>query len=113
MTIDDIYAKIAHNISNTIENDWAVASIDCELSEGAGRFKCVYKEDNDSVVDYDFDISFKTFEAFENLHKITTERGENNWNRAKFTLYRTGKFNVDFAWDQSLDDELREASTFY
>ena len=38
MTIDDIYAKIAHNISNTIENDWAVASIDCELSEGAGRF---------------------------------------------------------------------------
>ena len=91
---------------DAIESEWAVAIINCELSVGNGDFKCVYKEDCNSDVDYDFDISFETFEAFESLHKITTEDGKNKWNRAKFTLYSTGKFGIEFEWDQGLADEI-------
>ncbi|MBF89689.1 MAG: hypothetical protein CMG75_08565 [Candidatus Marinimicrobia bacterium] len=110
MTIDDIYLKISQHIVDTIDAKWAVAIINSEIHVGAGHFNCVYKEDVSADVDYDFDSSFELFEAFENLHKITTEGGENNWNRAKFTLHPTGKFNVEFEWDQVLADEIESYS---
>lgn len=36
----------------------------------------------------------------------TINAGGSDWNRAKFTLYPTGKFNVEFEWDQELADEI-------
>lgn len=107
MTAEDIYLKIAQHIVDTIDVKWAVAIIDSEIHAGAGSFKCVYKEDENSDLDYDFDSSFELFEAFESLHKITTEGGENDWNRAKFTLHPTGKFDIEFKWDQELADNIR------
>lgn len=109
MSVDEIYLEIAHNIIDSIETQWSVAIITCELAEDAGAFKCIYKEDNDSAVDHDFDVSYETFKAFENLHEITTS-GENDWNRAKFTLYPSGKFSIDFEWDQGLADEVEANS---
>ncbi len=109
MTVDDIYLEIAHSIIDAIETQWSVAIITCELAEDAGAFKCIYKEDIDSAVDHDFDVSYETFKAFEKLHEITTS-GENDWNRAKFTLYPTGKFSIDFEWDQGLADEVEANS---
>lgn len=103
MTVDDIYLEIANSIIDAIETQWSVAIITCELAEDAGEFNCIYKEDNDSAVDHDFDVSYETFKVFEKLHEITTS-GENDWNRAKFTLYPTGKFSIDFEWDQGLAD---------
>ncbi len=29
-----------------------------------------------------------------------------DWNRAKFTLYPTGKFDMEYIWDQELQDEV-------
>lgn len=106
MTVDEIYLKIANNIVDTIKSQWCVAIMTCEYDDGAAHFKCVYKEDNDSDVDYDFDVSYETFKAIERLHKITTEGGENAWNRVIFTLYPTGKFDVNFEWDQAYADEI-------
>tara|TARA_Y100001973_G_C5194020_1_gene332951 strand:+ start:297 stop:632 length:336 start_codon:yes stop_codon:yes gene_type:complete len=106
MTIDDIYLKISQHIVDTIDANWAVAIIKSEVHQGAAHFNCVYKEDENSDLDYDFDSSFELFEAFERLHKITTEGGENDWNRAKFTLHPTGKFDIEFQWDQELADEI-------
>ena len=106
MTIDEIYLQIAQAIVDEIKEEWAVATINAKILNNYGGFKCVYKKDENADVDYDFDISFKTFEAFEKLHKITTEDGGSDWNRAKLTLYPTGKFNVEFEWDQELSDEI-------
>lgn len=109
MTVDNIYLEIARSIIDAIETQWSVAIINCELAENSGAFKCIYKEDNDSAFDYDFDITYETFKAFEKLHEITTSGGS-NWNRAKFTLYPTGKFSIDFEWDQGLADEVEANS---
>lgn len=106
MTIDEIYLQIAQAIVDEIKEEWVVATINATILNNYGGFKCVYKKDENADIDYDFDISFKTFEAFEKLHKITTEDGGSDWNRAKFTLYPTGKFNVEFEWDQELADEI-------
>jgi hypothetical protein len=105
MSIDEIYLKIAHNISDAIKTQWCVANVTFEVEEDAGDFECAYIEDLDSGVEHDFDVSYETYKAFKNLHEITTAGGENKWNRAKFTLYPTGKFSIDFDWDQSSADE--------
>ena len=110
MNIDEIYLKIANNIIDAIGSEWAIATINCKLAPNYGGFKCVYKEDISSIVDHDFDISFETFEAFEILHKITTEDGASKWNRATFTLYSTGKSSTNFEWDQELADEIGATS---
>ena len=44
------------------------------------------------------------------LHEITTEGGNNKWNRAIFTLFSTGKFDMEFIWDQELNDEIERLS---
>lgn len=94
MNIDEIYLEIAYAIIDAIKSKWAIAIVDCKLAENTGDFKCTYKEDIDS--DVDVDCSFEMFTAFESLHKMTTEGGKNKWNRAKFTLYPTGKYSIDF-----------------
>jgi hypothetical protein len=41
------------------------------------------------------------------LYRITMNEPltHKNWNRAIFTLYRDGKFNMEYIWDQALQDE--------
>jgi len=106
MSTDEIYLTIAQHIVDSIDAEWTVAIIDAEIHEGAGKFKCVYKEEESADVDHDFDSSFALFEAFESLHKIMTGSGENKWNRARFILYPAGKFDIEFKWDQELADEI-------
>tara|TARA_A200000113_G_C8837491_1_gene345719 strand:- start:211 stop:504 length:294 start_codon:yes stop_codon:yes gene_type:complete len=96
MSIDEIYLKIASDISNEIKTQWCVASVTCELEEDAAEFDCVYIDDLDSAVEHDFDVSYETYKAFKKLHEITTEGGEQKWSRAKFTLYPAGEFIIDF-----------------
>lgn len=105
MTIDEIYLKISQHVVNTIEAKWAIAIINAEINVGHGRFKCVYKEDESTDIDYDFDSSFSLFKAFESLHEITTKGGK-KWTLAKFTLYPTGKFSIEFKWDQERTNEI-------
>lgn len=44
------------------------------------------------------------------LHEITTEGGNNRWNRIEFKLSSDGKMNLEFIWDQELFDELERLS---
>ncbi len=94
MCIDQIYKKIACNISDAIDAQWSIAVVIFDYEEDAGEFECVYK--NGSGVEHDFDISYETYKSFESLYAITTEGKENQWDRARFTLYPTGKFNIEF-----------------
>jgi hypothetical protein len=40
------------------------------------------------------------------LQKISTKGGGNKWNKAIFTLSQEGKFDMEFIWDQELQDEV-------
>lgn len=99
MVIDEIYRTIAQDISDAINTQWCVAHVTFLFEEDAGEFECVYIEDVDAGIEHDFDVSYETYKAFNELHEITTEGGENRWNRAKFTLYPTGEFSIHFDWD--------------
>lgn len=106
-SVDEIYLNIGQGILDTISGRWVEAYIFAEVFDGASNLKGEYNLDGS--IKY-FEVNDDAFDDFEDLHEITTEGGENKWNRAKFTLYPTGKFNIDFEWDQDLADEIEANS---
>lgn len=108
MTIDEIYLSIAQNMVNNLPENWLSAHIDAEIeAEDAIGIKGGYEIQNTEFQSFKLrNFDRRIFNDFESLHQITTEDSENKWNRAKFTLEPTGKFNIDFEWDQALADEI-------
>ena len=108
MTIDEIYSNIAQSISSAIEhNIWTQARLDIEVvANGVVGYTGVYQVDNTVV-----DLSVRKIPRdirnwLRELYSITTEGGNNKWNRAIFSLAPDGKFNIEFTWDQDLHDEI-------
>jgi len=54
----------------------------------------------------DSKLGYLFSKVIQELHAITTEDGHSRWNRLRFTLYSTGKFDTDFIWDQEYQDEI-------
>jgi hypothetical protein len=105
--IDQIYLNIGQGIANVISDDWREAYIFVEMFEDAANLKGEYFSDRDKKY---FEVDDEAFDDFEEIHAIMTQGDSNKWNRAKFTLYPTGKFNIDFEWDQLLADEVNSNS---
>jgi len=109
MTIDEIYLSIAENmINNTPVDNWITSHIDIEyFDEDALEMGGGFITDSNSFTSFKFrKFDRRIVNDFHSIHKITTEKFDNKWNRAKFTLEPTGKFKMDFEWDQKLADEI-------
>ena len=103
-TIDSIYTAIAEHMINQIDEEWIDCKIAVEFFESAAEFDTTYT--SKSGIEHDLKGGYPLFKLFKELHELTNESPENNWNRAKFTLEPTGKFKMDFDWDQELADEI-------
>ncbi|WP_404812187.1 hypothetical protein ACIRNY_12130 [Capnocytophaga canimorsus] len=106
-TIEEIYQSLASNINNAIEEDWSKAVVNIETVGEMASFKGFYLNKDNlqnqiEVDDFDFDLLFDILD----LHKITTEGGNNQWNKAIFTLFPNGNFDMEFIWDQAWHDEI-------
>ncbi|PCM43910.1 immunity protein YezG family protein [Marinobacter sp. ANT_B65] len=108
-TVDELYHEIAQGIVDAIDGEWQSAEVNFEYTGDSGEFDCVYVKEGGEQ-NLDFDVEFPTYKAFKAIHEITTEGGSNPWNRAKFVLERSGKFSIDFEWDQQLEDEIKANS---
>jgi len=108
MTLDEIYLNIAQGITNAIEhNGWTQARLDIEVvANGVVGYTGVYHTDSTTV-----DLPVRKIPRdirnwLRELHSITTKGGNNRWNRAVFSLTPDGKFDMEFIWDQGLQDEI-------
>ncbi len=112
MTADEIYLKIGQEISNVIESgNWTNARLEIEIvGEGVVGYTGDYFANNEqkdmSVENIDDDIT----DWLNELHKVTTEGGNNKWNKAIFTLTPDGQFDMEFNWDQELHDQVEKLS---
>lgn len=108
MTVDEIYLNIAQSISNVIEDaSWTQAKLDIEfVPNGVVGYTGVYQVDNTTVNLSVRKIPRDIRNWLRELHGITTDGGNNKWNRAIFSLTPDGKFNMEFIWDQDLHDEI-------
>ncbi|NRD74006.1 DUF600 family protein [Shewanella sp. VB17] len=104
--IDNLYLSIAQNIIQNSSDSWDIAEVNVEVFDDALKLKGGHYK-NEMFTSFKFrNFDRKIIKDFENIHLITTENPDNNWNRAKFTLEPTGKFNIEFEWDQALADEI-------
>jgi hypothetical protein len=108
MTVDEIYLNIGQVIFNTIdESNWTNAKLNTEIvGDGVVGYTGDYQMDTKTV-----DLSIRKIPRdistwLKGLHSITTAGGSNRWNRAVFTLQPQGKFDMEFIWDQELEDEI-------
>lgn len=107
-TVDEIYLDIGQSIANAIEEDnWTNARLDIKIV-GAG---VVSYTGNYNIGDATHDLSVRKIPRdirnwIRELHEITTADGSNKWNESVFTLTPGGKFDMEFIWDQQLQDEI-------
>jgi len=108
MTVDEIYSSIGQSILSSIEDgNWTKARLDIEIvGDGvvgySGEYEIIGDIKDISVRKISRDIRNWVRE----LHKITTEGESNKWNRAVFSLTPDGKFDMNFIWDQALQDDI-------
>lgn len=112
MTVDEIYTRIGQEIVNVIESDnWTSARLIFErVGSGVVGYTGRYIE-NDSISDIDVeDINDDISDWINELHEITTEGGNNKWNRAIFIVTSEGKFDMELIWDEELNNEIERLS---
>jgi hypothetical protein len=102
-TVDQIYEKLAKAIIDSITKpDWHKAELHLEVIGSSVDFKG-YLNENERL---NAPGGFSLAKSVLNLHSITSLGGNNTWNRAIFTLTPDGEFNMEFIWDQDLQDEV-------
>lgn len=102
-TINDIYEKLSQAVTNSIETaNWKKAQLHLEVIGTSVDFKGYLNDDER----FDAPGGFSLAKSVLNLHSITTEGGNNKWNRAIFTVTPDGSSNMEFIWDQELQDEV-------
>jgi len=105
MTVDEIYLMLANLLNDAIEEDFQFANIYIDRLDkyvaSEGHYTNLH---NEQIKIEELGFRFANAMAIHELHSITTEGGHNRWNKLKFTLYPTGKFEMEFIWDQEYQD---------
>ena len=110
MTLKESFAKLAIKIQEDLKNiSWSKAIIKIMRLEGTARFEGEYfNECEDKGKKIDVNFNFWEARAVHNIYKITTTEPPivANWNRAIFTLTSDNKFEMEYNWDQELQDQV-------
>jgi len=107
MTADEIYHFIGQTIVDSITEDWRVAMLHIERQHKYTGIKGEYENSKEIISSMDDSLLGYHFSThIHQLHSITTESGHNRWNKLNFVLYPGGKFEMDFIWDQTYQDEI-------
>ena len=106
-TVDEIYQNIAMNIANTINEKWSKAILNIEIQENYVGDSGIYINDESQQKQLATDqFEWEYTDDILELHEITTQGGNNKWNKAIFTLEADRTFSMDFIWDQEYQDEV-------
>lgn len=103
---DKVYNGIANAILDSVDDDWASARLEIEIDSGFFSFYCI-KINKDSIENPVRFIKEDNFsDSIKWLHTFTSSIGNTKWNRAHFTMDNSGKFDMQFIWDQETQDKV-------
>lgn len=107
MTVDEIYSDFGQTLYNSIpDEEWKTAHLFIMRLENTARFNANYVNNLDEKIAIKARNFSPIYDSVHELHTVTTEGGHNRWNKLEFTLYPNFKFNLEFIWDQELQDEV-------
>ena len=105
---EDIYLDIGNLIVEAIDEDWKSAVLYIEFFGDSVELEERYEDDK--LAFKDFKAHHSILDLLKELNSIINPDGSKPWNRAKFYLEPDGEFNMEFAWDQELADEIERLS---
>jgi len=106
-TVSEIYNFIGDCLTSQITESWIKSELKIEITEGMVGYNGGFVNSQEEYKSFSVrDFPRELRKEIKNLHKTTTEGGNNRWNRAIFRLYPDGKFDMEFIWDQELHDEI-------
>lgn len=105
---EEIYLDIANLIVDAIEDEWKNAVLYIEFFGDSIELEERYESDH--LAFKDFKVHHSILNLLKELDSIINPRNTKPWNRAKFYLEPDGEFEMEFAWDQKLADEIDRLS---
>ncbi|MED3687909.1 antitoxin YezG family protein [Peribacillus butanolivorans] len=120
--LNNYYQKIAQTVNEIIPEEWTKVFLYGEIAEGTGTAFFYYRSNNKGKLIYSHDIpelyNISRLEYREvwrrlikNLKELSEEFKKNNqeqWTNLTFTLESTGKFKVDYDYEDLSDADDHE-----
>lgn len=110
MQVSEIYNLIGLNIIKCIDDKWKESKLFIEAYPDYVKFSGEYIDENNENKKMKLrNLAFDDMEnAVWDLLRVTTQNDRNHWNKAVFKLWPDNNFDMEFIWDQELDDEIKE-----
>ncbi len=103
--INGIYKFIGkYLVSNIQSKDWKKIILNMEVNDRYRGFDGAYFDCMDVEHDLGIAFSFEFGKKIKELYQFTKEHNFAPWNRAVYTLEKNGHFDMEFIWDQALQD---------
>ncbi len=110
MEAKEIFNKFAVVVLDSIAeiNDWNKAILYIKLLKGSTGFESSYINLKNEEIRIDSCADYFTHKAVKGLYEITQNEfpKHKDWNRAIFALYPDNKFEIEYIWDQELQDQV-------
>lgn len=76
--------------------------------EGVVEFKSHVIDTNGEKINLEVSMGYKYAKAVLELYTLTQTEFpiHENWNRAKYTLFPEGKMEIEYSWDEALQNEV-------
>lgn len=110
LSVEELYHQIARHIMRAIEGPWTTATLYAEIEEeDNGLFYGRYKETEQAREEKFFDPHFEVLDLFVALRQQLHKPGTAPWQKASFTLDRSGRFTLDFIYPPEDESTAEEA----
>ena len=108
--INEIYKFVGeYLVSNIQSEDWEKIILNIEINDRYRGFDGDYFDCMGVGHDLGIIFSFEFGKKIKEFYLFTKENNFAPWNRAVYTLEKNGHFDMEFIWDQALQDEWDKA----
>jgi hypothetical protein len=105
-TVNEVYNSLGGFLLSLLSNEeWSRAELNLKIQPNVvGMSGKCYTSMNDVSLRTKFDNALE--ERIKWLHTVTTEGEHNKWNKAKFSITPDNKFDMEFIWDETWQEEV-------
>ncbi len=104
--LNRIYHEIGQSLVDYIPEDWQEAILNIKRVKGVAGWQGYYTDVDNNKKNIDVWEYSLNPDIIHELHTLITSDGKSRWNKLNFKLFSTGKFELDFIWDQAYQDEV-------
>ena len=105
----EIFQKLVLQLIQDIGDvSWRKSVLEIMRLKGTVRFSATYLDTKNEIHNVETNFGFWEAKLVHNLYDITQNEApiHKNWNRAKLSLLPGGKMQIEYLWDQELEDEV-------